>query len=158
MSVIDTLITDRSLKDLDWADYLESKRFQDMTAAEREEYLAPLRGRYGVTDLQRLEEALRYVTDRLRAAGYAVNDAPRTDWSALARAWPELLAQYLAALQNVRRCFAVPASTPAVPVDMEHLTFAEANDMEKILLDLDTLLTGVETSWVCSGEFYSGEV
>ena len=30
--------------------------------------------------------------------------------------------------------------------------------MEKILLDLDTLLTGIETSWVCSGEFYSGEV
>ena len=158
MSVIDTLITDRSLNDLERADYLESKRFQDMTAAEQEEYLAPLRGRYGVTDLQRLEEALRYVTDRLRAAGYAVNDAPRTDWSALARAWPDLLAQHLAALQEVRSCFAVPASMPAVPVDMEHLTFAEANDMEKILLDLDTLLAGIETSWVCSGEFYSGEV
>ena len=50
------------------------------------------------------------------------------------------------------------SNTPDVPADMESFTYQEANNIEKILLDIDTLLTGIEQSWFYSGDVYSGEV
>ena len=49
-------------------------------------------------------------------------------------------------------------TTPPVPNDMEKLTYQEANDIEKILEDIDRLLTDAAQAWFYSGDLYAGEV
>lgn len=64
-------------------------------------------------------------------------------------------------LQNVRKLKAAldeMGYTPDVPKDMEHLTYQEANDIEKILVDLDFLLNNMVAAWFYAGELYAGEV
>ena len=41
---------------------------------------------------------------------------------------------------------------------MEGLTHTEANDIEKILLDVDELITNMTAAYYYSGELYGGEV
>ena len=65
---------------------------------------------------------------------------------------------YISNLAELRKQFAMMASTPQVPADMENMTYSEANDIEKILEDLDQLLTNMAAAWFCSGDVYSGEV
>ena len=49
-------------------------------------------------------------------------------------------------------------TTPEAPGSMAGLTYTEANSIEQILLDLDTLLTNAALAWYQSGEIYAGEV
>ena len=41
---------------------------------------------------------------------------------------------------------------------MRFLDYIKANDIERILLDLDTLLTNAALAWYQSGELYAGAV
>lgn len=64
-------------------------------------------------------------------------------------------------LQNVRwlrESMALLPNTPEVPYDMEGLTFAEANDIEMILVNIETIINLMVASFIYSGEIFSGEV
>ena len=71
---------------------------------------------------------------------------------------PAQLTAYLADVAAIRAALAVYADTPETPADMENLTFFEANDIERILLDVDALVTNMMAAWYYTGELYSGEV
>lgn len=128
MSVIDTLITDRAAGST-----------------------------YGASDLNRVGSAVAYLADRFREAGYAVNVSPKTDWTEQDWPTPSTVARYLADLSELRGLFAQMQSTPAVPSDLEGFLFQEANDIEKILRDISTLLDNIIAAWFHSGEIYAGE-
>ena len=66
--------------------------------------------------------------------------------------------QYIADVEALRSAIAVLQTTPEVPTDMEGLTYTEANDIEKILTDIDRLITNMTDAWFHSGDIYSGEV
>ena len=70
MSIIDTLITDRSQSDVDRALTLSAKGWAAMTAAEKEEFEAGMKGAYNATDLNRVNAAMEYLDTRLKAMGY----------------------------------------------------------------------------------------
>lgn len=70
MSIIDTLITDRSQSDVDRALTLSAKGWAAMTAAEKEEFEAGMKGAYNATDLNRVNAAMEYLESRLVAMGY----------------------------------------------------------------------------------------
>ena len=64
-------------------------------------------------------------------------------------------------LQNVRwlrESMALLPNTPEVPCDMEGFTFAEANDIEMILVNIETIINLMLSSIIYSGEIFSGEV
>lgn len=65
--------------------------------------------------------------------------------------------QYLDNVQQVRAALELPQNTPSVPPDMDRLTIEEANDIEKVLLDIDKMLTNIAAAWFYSGEIYAGE-
>lgn len=65
---------------------------------------------------------------------------------------------YLTNVQALRSAFTVPDSVPQVPADMEGLTYQEANDIERIILAIDALITNMMDAWFYSNEVYSGEV
>lgn len=50
------------------------------------------------------------------------------------------LNQYLANVAAIRSVLAVYATTPETPPDMEGLTYGEANDIEKILVDVEDVI------------------
>lgn len=70
MSIIDTLITDRTQADVNRALALSAKGWAAMTAAEREEFEARMKGSYNATDLNRVNAAMEYLDTRLKAMGY----------------------------------------------------------------------------------------
>ena len=66
--------------------------------------------------------------------------------------------QYLDNVAAIRSTLTVFASTPETPGDMQKLTYEEANNIEKILLDIDAMLVLISRSWYFSGELFAGEV
>ena len=49
------------------------------------------------------------------------------------------------------------AATPETPETMRALNYVKANNIERILQDLDTLITNMEQAWFFSGALYAGE-
>lgn len=137
MSIIGTLITDRTQADVDARNG---------------------KGTYNASDLNRVAAAMNYVAGRLESAGYDPHISPKTDWKDDDWVDPSAQAVYLGYLAELRSQFAMMQTTPPVPNDMEKLTYQEANDIEKILEDIDRLLTNASQAWFYSGDIYASEV
>ena len=124
------------------------------------------KGTYTAEDLNRVGAAMNYVADRLRAAGYDPHISPKTDWKN--EDWVDQAAQavYLGDLAELRKQFSMMKSTPEVPPRIlatdintnDGLAHTWANDIEKILEDVDYLLTKSIQSRFFSGGLFSGEV
>lgn len=76
MSVIDNLITDRTQSDVSRWSQLKAKTLAGMTESEKAEWSAGMKGAYKYTDLNRVNEAMRYLQNRLRGYGYLVDVVP----------------------------------------------------------------------------------
>lgn len=137
MSIIGTLITDRKQADVDARNG---------------------KGTYNASDLNRVAAAMNYVAGRLESAGYDPHISPKTGWKD--NDWVDPTAQYvyLGYLAEFRSQFPMMQTTPPVPNDMEKLTYQEANDIEKILEDIDRLLANASQAWFYSGDIYASEV
>ena len=124
------------------------------------------KGTYNASDLNRVGAAMNYVADRLRAAGYDPHISPKTDWKDEDWVDPAAQAVYLGDLAELRKQFAMLQSTPEVPPRIlattinsgDGLTYSWANDIERILEDVDALITNIIAGWYYSGELYAGEV
>ena len=132
-----------------------------MTAAERSEWdAANMKGAYNASDLNRVSEALNYIRDRFVECGYMKANAytAKTNWATGTIPAAAELSALLGYARTARAVFAVMDTTPTVPADTGGLSFAEANDIEKILLDIDQLITNMLAARYFCGELYSGEV
>ena len=124
------------------------------------------KGTYNASDLNRVGAAMNYVADRLRAAGYDPHISPKTDWKDEDWMDPAAQAVYLGDLAELRKQFTMLQSTPEVPPRIlatainsgDGLTYGWANDIERILEDVDALITNIIAGWYYSGELYAGEV
>lgn len=152
------LITDRTQQDVARLQALAKKSFANMTDAERTEWLAPSKGAYNYTDLNRVEEAVAYLSNRLNEYGYSVSIEPIRVWSQKDVPTLSDMTRYLANVRTIRSMFATLPTTPAVPDDMKRITYAEANAIEQILADVDRLLDNMIASFTMSGEIYGGEL
>lgn len=153
MSIIDTLITDRTQADVErWA-YLRDKGWANMSEDERAEWDSDMKGSYNASDLNRVGEAMNYLAGRFRQYGYSVIIHPKTDYVPSDIPRESDMAQYLDDLRVLRSVFEVLSTTPEVPEDMEDLTQEEANDIERILLDINAVIEKVFRSFLRSGQF-----
>ena len=116
------------------------------------------KGSYNASDLNRVNAAMDYVAGRLLEYGYAPAIQTKSDWMETDWMTESTAERYLNNLSELRKQFALIKTTPPVPEDMQRLTYTEANNIEKILEDIDFLLTNISKTWVYSGEVYSGEV
>lgn len=160
MSIIDTLITDRAEADVGRAAELSAKGLLGMTSEERAEYLSGLKGAYNATDLNRVAEAMEYVAERLRGYGYRVELPPQRRWTRTDFPTPEAMERYTADLAALRRVISLPLTTPPVPVvgqGKDWMSVQEANDIERILADIDRILTNAAAAFrhcgaaICGG-------
>lgn len=123
---------------------------------QRGKVTTPLKGCYNATDLNRVEAAVKAIAAELNSAGYKVEITPRTfaESDIIRRAqW----AQYLENVQILRNAIAVRASTPELPAADAKLDFIGANNIEKILADLDELLGWMTYSRKYCGIFAAGQ-
>ena len=158
MSVIDTLVTDRTEADVSRYSELRDKGWAAMTTAEKAEWVAGMKGAYNASDLNRVASAMAYLSQRFASAGYSVPVSSPTDWANGNIPRKDDLDTYLDDLRRIRAALAVMDTTPSAPGSMDYLTWAKANDIEKILVDVDDALGRLLLSTFYSGEIYSGEV
>ena len=145
---ISTLITDRTQADVQaWND----------------------KGTYNPSDLNRVTHAMEYLVDRLRSYGYFVRyepvKVPHTENNLDDYTWyhsdiPQAneLNAYLQNVRWLRDAMVLLPNTPEAPDDMEGFTFAEANDIEMILVNIETIINLMLSSIIYSGEIFNGEV
>lgn len=116
---------------------------------------------YGVTDLNRVGEALIYVRDFLVENRYGISFRypVRTDWSE-DEVFPTIddLQALLANIEVVRKTAALLPSMPQTPSSMENLTAAKANDIERILIYAYDTAQNIIAAWFYADEIYAGEV
>lgn len=155
------LITDRTQADVDRGSYLASLWVAGVftgTDAELAEWNSDLKGSYNASDLNRVGSAMNYVANRFTESGYHLVISPRIDWTEDDIPRESDMAHYLADLNILRGVLAVMPTTPEVPADMDGLTYQEANNIEQILLDIDSLITRMMAAWFYCGDLYCGEV
>lgn len=116
------------------------------------------KGFYNASDLNRVGAAVEYIAGRFTALGYACPVTVKKDWLTSDTPTASQLETYRQNIVTLRALLAVMPTTPEAPDSMAGLTYTEANDIERILLDLDTLLTNAALAWYQSGEIYAGEV
>jgi hypothetical protein len=156
-----SFITDRTQVDVNRANDIKGKYtaggWDSLTASEQAAFKAGLKGSYNDTDLNRVGNALTELRDLLTSRGYEVSVDVRTDWTE--KEWPtkETMGAYVQSIRNIRSMLTELETTPAVPDGMDDLTWQTANDIEKILADVDDALDRMARTWFYAGEIYGGE-
>ena len=107
-------------------------------------------GFYNASDLNRVAEAVEYVNNRLTAAGFNITVTAKRSWSAGDIPTVAQMTAYLADITKMRGAIAMLSTTPSVPSDMDNLTVEEANDIERILRDVDELITSMTGVTLCA--------
>ncbi len=143
------LITDRTQADVNRVKELAVKgKAGTWTTAERAEWLAGMKGAYNYTDFNRVERAVAEIASLL---GVPVETV--TTWKATDIPTEADTTRYLANVQRLKTVCQGLAGTPNAPESMQRFTYKEANAIEKILTDIETVIN----SWTRCGEVYCGE-
>lgn len=151
-TIIDTLVTDRTQADVERVRELAAKGFAAMTAAERAEWLAGMKGAYNAADLNRVGTALNYLAARLSSiCGRSIAAwTAKTDWAVTDIITASQAAEYRRQIQDIRDALAYPAGTPDAP-QLARLTYTGANDIERILVLCEDLIVNVAKSFRHTG-------
>jgi len=156
------LITDRTKADADAAEALYSLLELvgwDGLSTEQKAFWDNLpRGTYNHTDLSRVEAAIQYLEDVLNQNGYWPWLTTKADWSEGYTPTPGDLDRYIQNIHTLRSILPTLPGTPEAPATMDKLNWQGANDIEKILLDIETVIERMVVAFWYMGELFMGEV
>lgn len=138
--IFDTLIWDRTEADADRAAYL-SRVGPNMTATERTEWNAGMKGAYNYTDWNRVEQAVATL-----AAPLEITVTTKTDWDA-DNVWTK--AQETRYLDNLR---AVTEQSGLIPGTLADLSVDDANGIEAALW-----ISATGLLWAQDGPVYAAD-
>ena len=158
--MLSNLITDRTQADFERWRTLRDKGFEAMTEEERAEFARDMKGAYNASDLNRVGVALNYLKDRLTAAGYLLGTEfeAREDWSINEIPTADQFTAYIKAVETIRAALARTAATPTTPADVGGLDIQAANDIEKILLEVEGQINKMLSARYFLTEIFSGEL
>lgn len=162
MSVIESLVFDRTQEDVDALEAFYAA-VQAGTASLEDMDLASAKGAYNVSDLNRVTQAMEYLHGRLTEYGYLSGYVPveimhrdgtkdvtwREDDEDIT---VDKLEEYLSNVRALRSVFPTLPSTPEAPADMEALTVEDANAIERILYDLETVINAMRGALLRAGQ------
>lgn len=152
------LITDRTAVDVSRWQELKNKGYDKMTASERAEWNTSMKGAYNHTDLNRVENAVAYLAQRLNEFGYRVEPPVTQTWNTTSIPKPADMTRYLNNVRMIRNAFVTLRTTPEVPASMQRMTYVEANAIEQVLHDVETLIDNMVASFSYPGDIYGGEI
>lgn len=155
-TIVDTLISDRTLADVQYVRQLADKiKSATATATEEAEYLTSLKGAYTAADMNRVESAVSFIAGQLRATVPALEDYAesygaewqsvfdlgydpddyrvivKTNWS---RSDKPKISQQTRYTGNVALLIgALSANYPAIPNGLGEINYVQANAIEEAL-------------------------
>lgn len=106
------------------------------------------KGYYNYNDLNRIESWCEYLTNLLTAYSYPVSIKTKNNWNMLdfpASSEMERIRQ------NVNRLKGAYFSFTQIPENLEYMTIEKANDIEKILFEIDKILADMENNLIYCG-------
>ena len=151
------LVYDRTADDVAEVLRLTQKAFAGtLTDEEKTVWLAGMKGTYDAIDMNRVAAAVSTLSGLLNAAGYK-NEVSAQNFAEGEDSTDEKYTVYLSNVQTLRDAIAVRASSPSVPAADAKLDYIGANNIEKILADLDELLSWMTYSRKYCGTFAAGQ-
>ena len=145
------LITDRTSSDISRAKKIldKARKLESLTQNELQEYMKGLKGCYNISDLNRVEEAVEFISNTLNDMSYFNKvEIKRWNYGDFFTIDKEL-PRYLQNIQNLRNSIAVFDSTPQVPESIKPYNYA--NDIEQILYDIEKILLDMSQTFVYLG-------
>jgi hypothetical protein len=150
------LVTDRTQSDVDRYKQLRSKintaGWAALSASEKVSWLNT-KGEYRYTDLNRVGSALQYLAELLSIYGYPVTVTARTNLSRADIPRQSDMQAYLGDVVNIKGRF---YGSTFLPATMDHLSFADANSIELLLLEIEAMIDNMIGNFQFSGGFYCG--
>lgn len=142
-------VTDRTQVDVSRAREIILLEWQNMTADQKEEYLAGLKGCMNRADFERIENDIQILIDVLELENEShVGAVPEFPTDAYFRDMETNVAA-------IREAYTVHADTPPVPA-RPYNTWQKYNDIEQILADVYEVLSAQFHYY--AGEIYAGDV
>lgn len=113
------------------------------------------KGYYGVSDLNRVEEDVKALSEMSKQLDIHVSTPTKTDWKA-ADGWMTRTdaTRYLSNVSSLVKAHEISAN---VPRTMDNLDYNEANNIEKSLQMVLQRIIAVTSVFNYSGEFFAGE-
>lgn len=157
MSIIDTLITDRTTADLQAVKSLNSVDMSTWSIQDVTQYLSGMKGAYNANDLNRVGQACAYLYGEFTRLGYDVTGYTplRTNWTIYDIPTAQSMIVYITTVNALK---AIWNAVQEIPSTMERLTVNGANNIERLLIEIDELKQLLETGFIYSVEVESGEV
>ncbi len=153
------MITDRTNRDVARWKELHDKGWAAMTASERSEWLGEMKGRYTYTDLNRVENMVKHLSDLFVEMGYIASPLPvKTDWNRWSVPTKTDMTRYFGNLETLLAIARGYPDTPKAPSINQKMDINVANDIEKILEDINNIAMKIPQSWHYAGDLYVGEV
>lgn len=112
------------------------------------------KGHYNVSDLNRVEEWCEYLTNLLTSYSYKVDIQVKKNWQ---RSDFPTSSEMERIRQNINRLKEAYFSFTQIPENLEYMTIEKANDIEKILFEIDTLLNNMENNFTYCGVASCGQ-
>ena len=159
------LVTDRTSEDVIRIQQIISKRKELRTEEEQAELASySSKGAYNFTDLNRVISAMEYLVNFFGTYGYYVDyqviitPSGTKYWSVNDKVSLESMNLYLKNLQELKNTVSLLKTTPELPSTMRFITIDVANNIEKILEDIELVVNSMRLvflypniPWVNSG-------
>lgn len=162
MSIINELVYNRTQADVDRVYTLKNKILTGglaaLSAEEKAEYLAGMKGAYNYTDFNRLGEAIAYLVERMKELD--IHDRsiiPKVDWVMGDTPTQSQVSNLLSCLTKLRAKLSLPDDAPSVPNSLDNLVYQTANEMELLLWMIDQRITQTSAAFRYSGTMYCGQ-
>ena len=152
------LVTNRTERDVERWRLLHSKGYAALTEEEKREWDAGMKGAYNYEDMNRVENAVGFIANRLRDAGYFAEPVIHTVWDVGDHPTKEDMRRYFGNIALLRSMLPLYTTTPAAPTTEKKLDYLAANAIEQILSDLDRQISAINQSWYYTGDVFSGEI
>lgn len=152
------LIYDRTEADVTEAVRIERKlhKGEALSAAETAAWNAGMKGGYNASDMNRVESAVKTLAAELNSAGYPVEITETADWLPGDTVTREQWEIYLENVRRLRAAYYTLAETGELPKPEDKLGYVGANNIEKVLADIDLLLDGMKSIYRRAGTFTAG--
>ena len=143
------LITDRTTSDVSYAKSFQGKMWSELSTEQKAEYLLGLKGAYSYVDFNRVENAVQYISDLLKLYGYLNTVNVKTDWTAEDIQNVAEIQRYIDNIAELKNKY-YSNVVGTMPTVSTWLNVTRANYLEKILVNIDSLIKGMEKVFVYS--------
>lgn len=148
-----TWITDRTYEDVSRVSEISEKgRSGTWSADEQAEWAAGMKGALSYTDYNRIESGIQEVADILNASV-----SVKIDWDVNGYLTVSDASRWLSNIRTIRSLCSGKIDTPETPASLNYLHYTIINQVEEILLDIETIANNhliYCSEPVCGGEPY----